>query len=109
MSMMNSAYAVTCDNPTENRIDLNTVELTLDKAISLNGVQIPGGTNLIGRQGVTFIDGDYSGGFIRLTARFDQSFMDNVVFDSNRYEFTMKMSTDDEVDLEGTVSAFVPL
>ena len=72
-------------------------------------VQILGGTNLIGRQGISFIDGDYSGAFLELTVQFDQSFMDNVVFDSNMYEFTMKMSTDDEVDIEGTVSAFVQL
>ncbi len=109
LGIVNSAYAITCDNPIENRIDLNTVELTLDKAITLDGAQIPGGTTLIGRQGVTIMDGDYSGMGFRLTVQFDQSFLDNVVFDSNRYDFTLKMSTDDQVDLEGTVSAFVPL
>ena len=109
LSLLNSSYAVTCDNPIENRIDLNTVELTLDKAISLDGVQIPEDTNLIGRQGVSFIDGDYSGAFLQLTVQFDQSFMDNAVFDSSQYDFTLKMSTDDGVDIEGTVSAFVRL
>lgn len=107
--LLTSSYAVTCDNPVENRIDVGSVELTLDKTITLNNEQIGVGTNLIGEQGVTFVDGDYSGSFLELTVEFDQSFMDNVVFDSNRYDFIVKMSTDDGLDIEHTVSAYVKL
>ena len=109
LSLLHTSYAVTCDNPIENRIDVSSVEVILDQSITLSGDPIDMEANLIGRQGVTFVDGDYSGGFLELTIEFDQSFMDNVVFETNEYEFTVRMSTDDGVDIENSASVFVQL
>lgn len=105
-SLLNTANALSCDMPIVNRIDVSTVDFSFDKPIMLNEEEILPGTNLIGREGVRFEDGTYSGD-LALIIRVDQSFMDNVVFDSDQYTLTVKMSTDNDVDIENAATVFV--
>jgi len=109
LGFMNSAYATSCDYDFANNIMQESLVLTCDKAFELGDITIAAGTDLIGLEGVESLPSNNSIGNQDALISFNDTFIDQVVFEETEYTFTINMSTNDGLDIVNSATAFFSL
>lgn len=102
--LMNSAYATTCEVIYENAIVANTLSLSADQAITIEGVNFAAGTNILESN---LIVGEYFEG--RFETYFFDSTLESVNFINTNHKFTFKAMDVNGLEYTNTVSVMINL
>jgi len=103
--LMSSAFATSCDYDYANRLMQESIVLTCDRAFELGGMTIAAGTDLIGLEGVESLPSNNSIGNQDALVSFNDTFIDQVVFEETEYTFTINMSTNDGLAIVNSATA----
>lgn len=101
-SLINSAYAVSCDLNLANPLDKSNITATVDKEFTFNGESIPANTDLISLSGVEV---DYYEEFVHV--QFGSNFVDKASFEFEDHTFTVRAITEDDITIESQISLFM--
>lgn len=97
-SLVNSAYATTCNEIYVNTIDKSSIELSLDRAFVYNGEVINAEINILALDGIDVELNNF------ISVYFSESFFSKSNFENEKYNFTMKASTSDDIIVESNIS-----
>lgn len=107
---MNTLNATSCDHQVNNPVDTNTLEIRFDKSFMVEGTEIPANSNIMAntlvRSYMLLNAPDYDP-FVEV--EFKSPFFDVVEFEQTDYEMELKIKTSDDVQLEGSTSAYFNL
>jgi len=109
-SLMNSAYAVSCDYEIDNPVDRQNMKLTCDKSFELDGNTIEANTDFAQLPELNFSFLGYQGSPVgHIIIEFPSAFIDQAVFQKEEYTFKMEGTTTDDLELESEVSVMMDL
>ena len=91
-SLMNSAYATSCVYDPLNKIDFNSLSITLDQSFMHDSNTLEAGYNLLELSAVDSINWQYHAG---MEVYFTQAFYDQSNFENRPYTFTLSGNTND--------------
>ena len=104
LSIINEAYALSCEKTIVNPIDISSVNIQLDKTFIFEDSTIVEGSPIQNLDG--FIIDSYDGS---LDLHFSQLFMDNAIFEEELYQYSISWMTFDTIpeSFSGDISLFM--
>ncbi len=105
--LIQSAYATSCEYVFENPADLNTFEIKSNKGFTYDGQMIEADSDFSNLSNLRVEVFDYFGG--ELQVHFNQAFLDLTIFDQDDFTFSIKIKTEDDLELSNDVSVFIEL
>ena len=102
-SLMNTAYAVSCDYEIDNPIDRANIKLTCDNSFELGNDTIEANTDFAQNAMLNFTFYGYPGIEGHLIIEFPKAFIDQAVFQKEEYTFKVEGTTTDDIDVESEV------
>lgn len=101
LSLINSAWATSCEYGLKNDVDMSSLSLSLDQDFMLDENLVSSGTNLLDLEEFSAsLDLVIAGIFIQI----DPSFFDNAILTKGEHTFVVKVDVDDDLNLESSLT-----